>query len=108
MRNGEGVHVMLYNTNHSKPFHALESLGMRFRVSRCEVEEVSSRTSHPKGKVQRDPELKKAHKQAVKDDKRERRKNKAPKHVKKRKEKMEKRKQKFLSICPSQMETILL
>ena len=57
-----------------------------------EMEEVSSRTAHPRGKVQRDPELKKAHKQAVKDDKRERRKNKVPKHVKKRKEKMGKQK----------------
>lgn len=33
-------------------------------------------------------ELKKAHKQAVKEEKREKRKNKVPKHVKKRKEKM--------------------
>ena len=89
----------------STDFHPL---GMRFRVAGCKVEEVSSRTSHPRGKVQRDPELKKAHKQAVKDDKRERRKNKAPKHVKKWKEKMGKQKQKFLSIRPSQMETTLL
>lgn len=35
-----------------------------------------------------DPELKKAHKQAVKEEKREKRKNKVPKHIKKRKEKM--------------------
>ena len=33
-------------------------------------------------------ELKKAHKQAVKEEKRERRKNKIPKHMKKRKEKV--------------------
>ena len=46
----------------STDFHPL---GMRFRVAGCNVEEVSSRISHPRGKVQRDPELKKAHKQAV-------------------------------------------
>lgn len=59
-------------------------------------EEGSSQTSqlaqyvHPRGQGKGDPELaelKKAHKQAVKEDKRERRKNKIPKHVKKRKEK---------------------
>lgn len=33
-------------------------------------------------------ELKKAHKQAVKEEKREKRKNKIPKHMKKRKEKV--------------------
>ena len=35
-----------------------------------------------------DPQVKKAHKLAVKEEKREKRKNKVPKHVKKRKEKI--------------------
>ncbi len=72
--------------------------------SDCSSEDSDSRRSgssrpssyhHPRGKEKGDPEMmeqKRAHKQLVREEKRERRKNKVPKHVKRRKEKVGKQK----------------
>jgi RIO kinase 1 len=56
--------------------------------SGSEADEDIFRERPPRGKKHMDKDLKKEHKQAVKDDMREKRKHKVPKAVKKRKEKM--------------------
>lgn len=53
----------------------------------CVVSERQSLILFPDDRA---AEMKRAHKQAVKEEKREKRKNKVPKHVKKRKEKVQK------------------